>query len=102
MTGKDRAKEAGTEYVHHCYGISRLFVVVNLANPGGEGQDTVTGNGKNESGGSYDRDASALDTGTGVLITGRSKGHGNGFTKIRPRTAIIVMKILGPLPNAMA
>lgn len=101
MTGEDGAEEAGTEDVHDCHGVSRLFVAVDLANPGGEGQDTVTGHGKNKSGGSDDRDTSALCTGTIVSVAGR-RDHGCEITKIKPNTAMIVMKTLGPLPNAMA
>ena len=60
MTGDDCAKEGGTEDVHHRYRISWLFVFVNLTDPGGEGQNTITGHGKNETGRCNDRNAGAL------------------------------------------
>lgn len=71
MAGEDRAEDAGAEDVHDRYGVSRLFAIVNLADPGGEGQDTVTGHGKNESRGSDDRDASTLGVVTTASIAGQ-------------------------------
>ena len=60
MAGEDRAEDAGTEDIHDRHCVSWLFVFVYLTDPGGEGQDTVTGHGEDKTGGSNDHSGSAL------------------------------------------
>jgi len=76
-----------------------LFVFVDLTDPGGEGQDTITGHSKNQAGCSDDCNAGTLRKAVSVIERWCEK---IGFTKIKPSTAMMVMKTLGPLPNARA
>lgn len=60
----DRGRREGTTHdSNKDYGITRLSVLVNLSNPGGSGEDTVTGDGRDETGGSDDGDGHVLRRG---------------------------------------
>jgi len=48
---EDRAEQQGAEDVHDDDGVARLLLLGHLRNPAGEGQDSVAGDGPDESGG---------------------------------------------------
>ena len=101
MACKDRAEDAGAIDVHDSHRVSWYFAFVYLRDPGGKGQDAITGYRKNQTGSCGDRGGSSLHKSEAVSITER-QGCGRAITKIRPTTAMTVMKMLGPLPNAIA
>lgn len=46
LTGEDRTEETGTEDVHDCHGVPWLLALVDLADPGRKGKDTIASHGE--------------------------------------------------------
>lgn len=60
VAGKDDEQDEGSEDVHNSNRITRLSVGGYLADPPREGKNTVSGDGKDESGSSHDGDTGIL------------------------------------------